>query len=183
MPGASCELDAGLKETGTMINLTLSADTRNRNVGNEAGLTALTDIEKLERDRAWWAAEAVRAGTDWRSLADAVLAALISVGIIPLEQSTFQLACQQSDREQLPRPSRSGAAMAAPSTTVEAVMFALRRGASELTQSDTLRRLSALDGDQVKQVCRRVQAFQPGIAEPWSADGVDALISAWKKSR
>jgi hypothetical protein len=29
MPGASCELDAGLKETGTMISLTSSADTRN----------------------------------------------------------------------------------------------------------------------------------------------------------
>jgi hypothetical protein len=186
MPGASCKLDAGLKETGTMINLTLSADTRNRNVGlrDEAGLTVLTDIEKLGRDRAWWAAEAERTGTDWQSLADAALEALVSAGIIRLEQSTFELACEQADREQLPRPSRSGAATAAPPTTIEALMFSLRRGVNELAQSNTLRRLSALDGDQAKEVCRRVQAFQqPGIAEPWSTDEVDALISAWRKSR
>jgi hypothetical protein len=132
-------------------------------------------------DRDCWAAEAAR--TDLRSLADAVLEALVSAGIIRLEQATFELACEQADRERLPRPSRLGAATAAPPTTVEALMFSLRRGVNELAQLDTLRRLSALDGDQVKQVCRRVQAFQAGIAQPWSADEVDALISAWRKSR
>jgi hypothetical protein len=161
------------------------AEARNRNVGlgDEAGLTVLTDIEKFDRDRAWWAAEAARTGTDWRSLADAALEALVSVGIIPLEQSTFELACEQVDREQLPRPSRSRAAIVTPPITIEALMFSLRRGVNELAQSDTLRRLSELDGDQVKQVCRRVQGFQPGIAAPWSIDEVDALISAWRKSR
>jgi hypothetical protein len=112
-----------------------------------------------------------------------VLEALVSAGIIRPDQSTFELACEQADREGLLRPSRLGAAMAAPPTTVEALMFSLRRGVNELTQLDTLRRLSALDGDQAKQVCRRVQAFQPGLAEPWSPDEVDALISAWRKSR
>jgi hypothetical protein len=186
MPGASCKLDAGLKETGTMINLTFSVDTCNRNVGlgDEAGLTVLLpESERLQRNRAWWAAEAERTGTDWRSLADVALEALVSVGIIRLEQSTFELACEQADREQLPRPSRSRAAMAAPPSTIEALMLSLRRGVNELAQSNTPRRLSELDGDQVMQVCRRVQAFQPGIAEPWSIDEVDALISAWRKSR
>jgi hypothetical protein len=166
-----------------MILLHDHADARNRNVGlgDEAGLIVHIDFEKLDRDRAWWAAEAARTETDWRSLADAVLEALVSVGVIRLEQSTFELACEQADREQLPRPSRSGAAMAAPPTTIEALMFSLRRGVTELAQSGTLRRLSALDGDQVKQVCRRVQAFQPGIVQPWSADEVAALISAWRK--
>jgi hypothetical protein len=70
-----------------------------------------------------------------------------------------------------------------PAVTVQALMFSLRRGVNELTQPDTLRRLSALDGDQVKQVCRRVQAFQLEIAEPWSTKEVDALISAWRRSR
>jgi hypothetical protein len=135
------------------------------------------------RDRDWWAAEATRTGTDWRSLADAVLEALVSVGIIRLEQSTFELACEQADRGQQSRLSRSGAAMAAPTSTIEALMFSLRRGVNELTQPNTSRRLSEVDGDQVKQVCRRIQAFQPGIAQPWSADEVDALISAWRKSR
>jgi len=185
MPGTSCGLDAGRKETGTMINLTFSADTRNRNVGlgDEASLTVVLDIGRLHRDRDWWVAEAARTGTDWRSLADAVLGALVSVGIIRLEQSTFELAWEQADREQLPRPSRSETAMIAPPTTIEALMLSLRRGVNELARPDTLRRLSALDGDEVKQVCRRVQAFQPEIAEPWFTDEVDALISAWRRSR
>jgi hypothetical protein len=158
------------------------ADARNSPLalGDEADFTILTDIEKLERDRTWWTAEAVRTGTDWRSLADAVLEALVSVGIIRLGQSTFELACEQADREQLPRPRRSEAAMAAPPTSIEALMLSLRRGVDELAKSNTLRRLSPLDGDQLKQVCRRVQAFRPAIVQPRSADEVDALISAWR---
>jgi hypothetical protein len=152
------------------------ADARN----SEATPTFI--VGTAAHDRAWWAAEAARTGTDWRSLADAALEALVSVGIIRLEQSTFELACEQADRDRLPHQSRLVAAMAAPPTTIEALMFSLRRGVNELAQPDTLRRLSALDGDQVKQVCRRVQAFQPEIAEPWSADEVDALISAWRRS-
>jgi hypothetical protein len=53
----------------------------------------------------------------------------------------------------------------------------------KLTQPDTQRLLSALAEDQLEAVCLRVQAFQPKIAEPWSADDVDLLISAWRKFR
>jgi len=168
-----------------MTSLHHRAEARNGNVGlgNEVGLPVHADIEKLDRVRTWWAAEATRTSTDWRSLVDAVLEVLISVGIIRLEPSTFELACEQADREQLPRPSRSEAPMATPPTAIEALMLSLRRGVNELAQPDTLRRLSALDGDQLKQVCRRVQAFQPGITEPWSANEVDALISTWRNSR
>jgi hypothetical protein len=66
---------------------------------------------------------------------------------------------------------------------VDALMYSLRRGANELTQPDTQRRLSALDADQLEDICLRVQTFQPKIAEPWSADDVDLLISAWRKFR
>jgi hypothetical protein len=66
---------------------------------------------------------------------------------------------------------------------VEALMYSLRRGVDELGKPDTLRRLSALDKEQLKNVCRRVRAFKPEIAPAWSADAVDALISAWKKSQ
>jgi hypothetical protein len=69
----------------------------------------------------------------------------------------------------------------APSSLVEALMFSLRRGVDELTQPDTQRRLSAVAEDQLEAVCLRVQTFQPKIAEPWSADDVDLLISAWRK--
>jgi hypothetical protein len=71
----------------------------------------------------------------------------------------------------------------APSSLVEALVFSLRRGVDELTQPDTQRRLSALAEDQLEAVCLRVQAFQPKTAEPWSADDVDLLISAWRKFR
>jgi hypothetical protein len=71
----------------------------------------------------------------------------------------------------------------APSSLVEALVFSLRRGVDEFTQPDTQRRLSALAEDQLEAVCLRVQAFQPKIAEPWSADDVDLLISAWRKFR
>ena len=71
--------------------------------------------------------------------------------------------------------------MAAPSTTIEALLFSLRRGIAELTRPDTQRRLSALDKDQLEAVCLRVQAFQPTIAPAWSAEDADLLISTWKK--
>jgi hypothetical protein len=71
----------------------------------------------------------------------------------------------------------------APEATVEALMYSLRRGVSELTQPNTQRRLSAVAEDQLEAVCLRVQTFQPKIAEPWSADDVDLLISAWRKFR
>ena len=161
------------------------ADARNRNVGlgDEAGLTVLLDIEKLDRDRVWWAEEAWRADTDWPSVVGAALEMMVAGGILEPTLTTFQLACEQADRERQPRATRSGEAMAAPATTVEALMFSLRRGVSELTQPDTLRRLSKLDGGQIEDVCRRVQAFQPRIAPAWSADDVDLLISAWRKLR
>jgi hypothetical protein len=189
MPGASGELNAGLKKIGTIMNLSSGADTHKSegvipqlSRGHQSPAQSLSVIAQ-RGDHASWAAEAARTGTDWRSLVDAVLEALVSAGIIRLEQSTFELACEQADRDRLPRPSRSEAAMAAPPTTIEALMFSLRRGVNELAQPDTLRRLSALDGDQVKQVCRRVQTFQPEIAEPWSTNEVGALISAWRRSR
>jgi hypothetical protein len=71
----------------------------------------------------------------------------------------------------------------APQATIEALMFSLRRGINELIKPDTVRRLSALAEDQLEAVCLRVQAFQPKIVEPWSAEDVDLLISAWRKFR
>jgi hypothetical protein len=63
---------------------------------------------------------------------------------------------------------------------VEAFTFSLRRGVDELSRPDTLRRLSGFDADQLKDVCRRVQAFKPEIAMLWSPEGVAALITAWE---
>jgi hypothetical protein len=66
---------------------------------------------------------------------------------------------------------------------VEAVMFSLRRGVDELTKPDTLRRLAQFDENQVKEVCRRVQAFKPEIAKAWTAEEAAALESIWRHSK
>ncbi|HKF13085.1 MAG TPA: hypothetical protein VKB89_30970 [Xanthobacteraceae bacterium] len=66
-------------------------------------------------------------------------------------------------------------------STVEALMYSLRRGLDELSRPDTQRRLPELNKEQLEAVCLRVQTFEPNIAPAWSADGVDLLISAWRK--
>jgi len=67
------------------------------------------------------------------------------------------------------------------SSTVEALVYGLRRGVNELIKADTQRRLSALDRDQVKEVCRRLQNFKPEIATPWLSDELAALIAKYEE--
>jgi hypothetical protein len=146
-------------------------------------VAAATPIIAVGFGREWWAAEAIRADTDWPAVVDTALEMLVAGGVVEPLASTFSLACEQADREQQPREIRGAAAMAAAPTTIEALMFSLRRGVSELARPDTLRRLSMLDQSQLEAVCVRVQAFQPRIAPVWCADDVDLLISAWRKFR
>ena len=68
-----------------------------------------------------------------------------------------------------------------PEATVEALMYSLRRGVSELTRPDAQRRLTEFAADQVKTICRRLQSFNPEIATPWSPEEVSALILKWKE--
>jgi hypothetical protein len=69
----------------------------------------------------------------------------------------------------------------AASATLEALVFSLRRGAQELLQPDTRRRLSELAEGQLEAVCHRVQNFKPAIAQAWPPDDVGLLISTWGK--
>jgi hypothetical protein len=69
----------------------------------------------------------------------------------------------------------------ASASTVEALMYSLRRGVDELTKADTLRRASELGEGQLKDVCRRVQHFDPKIASSWRSDKVAALIARWRQ--
>jgi hypothetical protein len=119
---------------------------------------------------------------------------------------TFERACRAADRRTAARPQdprldrlrrllededvsleRAGheimRARRAPEVLVEALTYSLRRGIDNLAQPNIQRRLSAVAEDQLEAVCVRVQTFQPKIAEPWSADDVDLLISAWRKFR
>jgi hypothetical protein len=144
---------------------------------------APTATTGIGHDREWWAKEAAARGSDWAGVIRTALAVLAMAGLIAPEPSTFQQACEQADRRRQDISPRRVAPRnrPAPKVTVDALMFSLRRGVNELAKPDSQRQLSALDRDQLKNVCRRVQAFQPAIARPWSADAVAALISTWKK--
>jgi hypothetical protein len=135
--------------------------------------------------REWWAKESARVGTDWPSVAATALA-MLAAGLIAPEPSPFQQACEQADRKRQYISTRHIAPprnRPAPTATVASLVFCLRLGVGELAKPDTRRRLSALDADQLEAVCLRVQAFKPAIAEPWSAEDADLLISAWRKLR
>ena len=69
----------------------------------------------------------------------------------------------------------------APSTPIEALVFSLRRGVTELIWPETQRLLSALDKHGLESVCLCVQEFRPTIAPAWCAEDADLLISVWKK--
>jgi hypothetical protein len=67
----------------------------------------------------------------------------------------------------------------APQPTLEALMFALRRGGSALNESSNLRRLGELSEPQLHQVCARLQKFKPHIARAWTQAEIEALVVTW----
>jgi hypothetical protein len=71
--------------------------------------------------------------------------------------------------------------MKVPEAMVEALMFSLRSGVVALERADTLRRLSELSAEQLREVATRVQKFKPNIASAWPPEEVRAL--ALVKSR
>jgi len=144
-------------------------------------------------------------GTGWPAVIDGCHDLLaVAFGTNSMDD-TFERACREADRKAASRPQdprilRARRLLAddislerayyeilrdrpAPESLIDALVFSLRQGPGELTQPDTLRRLSALDADQLEAVCLRVQAFQQRIAPAWSAADVDLLISAWRKFR
>jgi hypothetical protein len=150
-------------------------------------------------DREWWAAEATRCGTDWEVVVEGCRD-LLAVGTNN-KDDTFERACRDADRKAASRPEdpkmRARRLLAddvsyerayaefmrerpMPKATADALVCSLRRGIAELTKPDILRRLSELDKDQLKAICRRLQNFKPGIAPPWSPEDVAALIAKWR---
>jgi hypothetical protein len=65
-------------------------------------------------------------------------------------------------------------------STVEALMFSLRRGPDALADQNTLRRLSELS-EQLLTVMTRLQKFKPHIAPAWTPEQVEALAIIRKK--
>jgi hypothetical protein len=100
--------------------------------------------------------------------------------------SSFVKACREADeraRQQraLERElnERPGAAKA----TINALMFALRKGPDALKHPDNRRRLNELNDAQIREVATRVQKFMPHITPAWTPEQVEALISIWRKLR
>jgi hypothetical protein len=150
---------------------------------------------------------AVSAGTagdtGWSATIDACHGLLaIALGTNNMDD-TFERACREADRNaaarsQDPRLTRLRRLLEddvslerayaefmrerpTPEATVDALVYSLRRGIAELTEPDTLRRLSELDKAQLKAICRRLQNFKPEIAPPWSPKDVAALIAKWRE--
>jgi hypothetical protein len=67
----------------------------------------------------------------------------------------------------------------APQPTVEALMYALRKGGSALNESSNLRRLGELSERQLHEVCARLQKFKPHIARAWTPAEIEALVVTW----
>jgi hypothetical protein len=83
--------------------------------------------------------------------------------------------------------------MSAAASTVDALVFALRRGLTGLQtvevagtlrpSTDNARRLGSLNDAQLREVCRRVQLFSPAVALAWTPDDTQKIIEIWKRSR
>jgi hypothetical protein len=69
----------------------------------------------------------------------------------------------------------------AAASTVEALMFSLRRGPGALAHPNTLRRLAELNEQQLLTVMTRLQKFKPHIAPAWTPEQVEALAIVRKK--
>jgi hypothetical protein len=150
---------------------------------------------------------AVSAGTagdtGWSATIDACHGLLaIALGTNNMHD-TFERACREADRKtaarsQDPRLTRLRRlleddvsleraqheimrARPAPEATLDALVYSLRRGITELTRPDAQRRLTELAADQVKTICRRLQNFNPEIATPWSPEEVTALIAKYEE--
>jgi hypothetical protein len=64
-------------------------------------------------------------------------------------------------------------------STVDALMYSLRRGIEAITEPDNQRRLAELSEDQLLAVCQRLQNFKPNIASAWPPEEVKAIVSIW----
>ena len=87
-----------------------------------------------------------------------------------------KVSLDQAWRELNTRPGRAP-------TTVEALMYSLRRGTDALSNPDTLVRLAELDDQQLREVMVRLQKLKPEIAREWTSKQVEILAAVRRKSR
>jgi hypothetical protein len=78
--------------------------------------------------------------------------------------------------EQAQRRLLEGRRGGAAASTVEALVYSLRRGVDALAEPDTARRLAELSDDLLLAVGERLRRLQPEIARTWSGDEVAVLM-------
>jgi hypothetical protein len=64
-------------------------------------------------------------------------------------------------------------------STVEALVYQLRKGGAELSESNARRRVSELSEQQLHEVSTRLQKFMPHIARAWTPSEVELLVQMW----
>jgi hypothetical protein len=69
----------------------------------------------------------------------------------------------------------------AASTTIDALMYSLRRGPDALANPSALHRLSVLNERQLIDVAARLQKFKSEIAPAWLPDQIEILAAVWRK--
>ena len=66
-----------------------------------------------------------------------------------------------------------------PASTIEALVYQLRRGGTGLSNLKARQRLSELSEQQLHEVSVRLQKFMPHIARAWSPSEVELLVQLW----
>jgi transposase len=67
----------------------------------------------------------------------------------------------------------------AAASTVDALVYQLRRGGTELGDPNARRRLAELSEQQMHEVSVRLQKFAPHVARPWTPDEVEVFVELW----
>jgi hypothetical protein len=65
----------------------------------------------------------------------------------------------------------------AAASTVDALVYQLRKGGAALSDPDATRRLAELSEQQMHEVSVRLQKFD--VARPWTPDEVEVFVELW----
>jgi hypothetical protein len=71
----------------------------------------------------------------------------------------------------------------AAASTVEALVYQLRRGGAELSNPNARRRLLELSEQQLHEVSTWLQKFMPHIARAWIPAEIEILVELWSELR
>jgi transposase len=64
-------------------------------------------------------------------------------------------------------------------STVDALVYQLRKGGAALSDPNARQRLAELSEQQMHEVSARLQKFMPHVARPWTPDEVEVFVELW----